>query len=156
MGHQVSTIAQAIAWSGGSTIVLSLFVVWDGAAEGTLELSVDPPPLTVKRYPMEEDEPSARPERVIVEYDLVYPMLPPSYGQIIGQCFDRVRAAGAYVAWFAFEGSFSFDRLLTGSCANQVYALCDSAGVAVATDETLNSPEWQQRVAQAGRELRPA
>lgn len=54
------------------------------------------------------------------------------------------------VAWAAFEGSFSFDHLLTADIANQVYAVADTRGAAVAVDDQARaSAAWADRVARA-------
>jgi hypothetical protein len=56
---------------------------------------------------------------------------------------------GAIVAWFAFEGSFDFECLLTPEIAAQVYAVADNAGVAISSDAQLESEGWRARVAEA-------
>jgi hypothetical protein len=113
---------------------------------------LDPAPLQVKKYRL-DDESNVLPGKFIFEYDFVYDALPSKLGSLIEACLRGVRAAGAEVAWFGFEGSFDFGCLLASEIANQVYAIADSDGVALASDAMLVSMEWCDRVAQAGKRL---
>ena len=58
------------------------------------------------------------------------------------------------MAWFGFEGSFDFRYLLTAEISNQIYAVIDSEGVAIASDSMLSSNAWQGRVVRAGKRAR--
>ncbi len=78
----------------------------------------------------------------------------------LGHQRDRYRSpprghrARAFAAWCAFEGSFSFDHLLSADVAKQVYAAADAAGAHLAIDDrTRYSAEWSDRVTSLGQQL---
>ena len=58
------------------------------------------------------------------------------------------------MAWFGFEGAFDFGCLLSAEIANQIYAVIDSEGVALASDSTLSSKVWAERIVRAGERAR--
>lgn len=153
VGALMGTIADAIAWSG-SEAVLSMFVVSDSGALSDLALHLAPAPVAVRRYLL-EDERSVLGGRTVWEYDFVFPGVPEDLDRILTCCLEGARAAGALVAWFGFEGSFDYALLLSSEVASQVYAVSDSTGVSIASDDTLSSDEWKARVVQAGIEARP-
>lgn len=148
----MGTIADAIAWSG-SEAILSMFAVSDSGALSDLALHLDPAPVAVRRYLL-EDERSVLGGRTVWEYDFVFPRVPGNLERIVRDCLEGARAAGAPVAWFGFEGSFDYDLLLASEVASQIYAVSDSIGVSIASDDTLSSNEWKARVVHAGIEAR--
>jgi hypothetical protein len=152
MGAVMCTIYKSLAWAG-SDVTLSMFTVSDAKNEPELDLSVEPSPIAVRRYAL-EDEDRVLSGQSVVEYDLVFRDVPSDLNGVIRQCFRVACSAGVRVAWFGFEGSFDFQFLLTKEIANQIYAVSDSHGVSIASDEMLSSESWEARVVGAGIEAR--
>lgn len=149
----MGTIADALAWSG-SGATLSMFVVSKGRLLLDLAaLSLEPAPIRTKTYAL-DDEDNVLSGRSVVEYDLVYAAVPPNLDVLLPRCLHDARASGADVAWFGFEGSFDFGCLLNSDIANQIYGVIDSEGVMLATDATLSSAAWVQRIVRAGKRAR--
>ena len=151
----MGTIADALAWSG-SGATLSMFVVSKSCSRlDPAALSLDPTPIETKVYTL-EDEDNVLPGRHVVEYDFIFARVPADLDLVLTRCLHAARDSGAEVAWFGFEGSFSFACLLKPEIANQIYALIDSEGVALASDATLASDEWVHRIVRAGEQVRSA
>ena len=109
--------------------------------------------MTVDTYVL-DDEDNVLPGCRVIEYDFVYAKLPSNLEALLTRCLHAAQDAGAKVAWFGFEGSFNFGFLLTRAIAYQIYAVLDSEGVSLATDATLSSTAWAERVVRAGERLR--
>jgi hypothetical protein len=149
----MGTIAEALAWSG-SGATLSMFVVSkDSSLLDPAALSVESAPIRTRNYTL-DDEDNILSGRRVFEYDLVFAEVPSNLDSILTQCLGVARASGAEVAWFGFEGSFDFGCLMTAEIANQIYAVIDSEGVALASDATLSSKAWQERIVRAGERAR--
>lgn len=149
----MATIADALAWSG-SGATLSMFVVSKGRFPLDLAaLSLESAPIRTRTYVL-DDEGNVLSGRSVVEYDLVYAEVPPNLEVLLPRCLHAARASGAEVAWFGFEGSFDFGCLLSSEIANQIYAVIDSEGVALASDATLSSTAWVERIVRAGERAR--
>lgn len=149
----MGTIADALAWSG-SGATLSMFVVSKGSALLDLAtLSLEPAPIRTRTYAL-DDEGNVLFGRSVVEYDLAYAEVPPNLEVLLTRCLHAARAAGAEVAWFGFEGAFDFGCLLSPEIANQIYAVIDSEGLALASDSTLSSKAWVERIVRAGERAR--
>lgn len=146
-------ITDAIDWGKGLHVTLSMFTVWDAGTAKTPTLSFGSP--KVETYVL-EDESGVLGGQVVFEYDFIFQEIPSDLEAALRAGLLAARAAGARVAWFAFEGSFHYDSLLTKQMAGHVYAVADSRGVSIASDEGLLSEEWQERVATAGIEARAA
>ena len=112
-----------------------------------------PSPVAVHTYVL-EDEARILCGRSLHEYAIVYRAVPVHLNEVIRKCLEAARSAGARVAWLAFEGSFDFGFLLVKEIANQVYAIFDSNGISIASDDELSSKEWELRVVRAGVEAR--
>ena len=145
-------IANALTWSG-SGATLSMFVVSKGRSLLELVLSLEPAPIRTRMYTL-DDEDNVLSGQSVFEYDFVFTEVPSNLDAVLTQCLRAARAAGAEVAWFGFEGSFDFGCLLTEETANQTYAVADSEGMALASDATLSSKVWQERVVRAGEQAR--
>lgn len=149
----MGAIADALAWSG-SGATLSMFVVSKGSSLlDPAALSLEPVPIRTRTYAL-DDEDNVLSGRSVVEYDLVFAEVPTSLEVLLTRCLHAARASGAEVAWFGFEGSFDFGCLLSPEIANQIYAVIDSEGVALASDATLSSKGWVERVLRAGERTR--
>ncbi|MEU9957797.1 hypothetical protein [Streptomyces sp. NPDC050982] len=87
----------------------------------------------------------------LVSYDLDFEDTTLDLRAYTGAVLRRVCEGTRSVAWAAFEGSFSYDRLLTDPVADQVYGYCVSGSepVVVWDVATLRSDDWRQRVAGA-------
>lgn len=149
----MGTITNAISWSG-SGVTLSMFVVSEcDASLDPATMSLEPAPTRTRTYIL-EDEDNVLPGRLVTEYDLCFNEVPPSLDALLARCLDAARAAGARVAWFGFEGSFDFGFLLVAEVANLIYAVVDSEGMAIASDLTLSTQTWTERVVRAGERAR--
>lgn len=133
---------------GPGEIVLSLFGFFR-ASQG------QPPPLVpidpaarVRTYKL-EDPILRHPNLNCFEYDLVFDVLPSPVEQVATTWILAALAAGSTAAWFAFEGSFSFDDILTAEGADQVYAVGDSAMTATAGSAMFRaSASWRRTVSE--------
>ncbi len=149
----MGTIADALAWSG-SGATLSMFVVSKSSSLLDLAaLSLEPAPAPARTYTLDDEE-NVLSGRRVVEYDLAFSEVPSNLDALLTRCLHAARASGADAAWFGFEGSFDFGHLLTAEIANQIYAVMDSEGVAVASDATLSTKAWVERVVRAGERAR--
>lgn len=149
----MGTIADALAWSGTGAM-LSMFVV--SKSDSLFELAalpLEPAPIRTSTYVL-DDEDNVLPGRRVVEYDLSFAEVPSNIDVLLTAYLRGAHRSGADLAWFGFEGSFDFGHLLTADIANQIYAVIDSDGVALASDATLSSAAWEERVARAGGQLR--
>ena len=148
----MGTIRDAITWSG-SDAMLSVFVVTAARAPLQLDWSVaKPPPIRVRTYPMEDVE-GVLGDRTVHEHDAVFTDVPDELEAVLESLSTKAIEDGASAVWLGFEGSFSFDFLLSPEIAAQIYAVADADGVAVARDVDLRSDAWATRVAQARRRL---
>jgi hypothetical protein len=131
-----------------------MFVVSEGSLLlDPAALPLEPVPIRTRTYAL-DDEDNVLSGRSVVEYDLVYNDVPPNLEVLLRRCLHAARASGAEVAWFGFEGSFDFGFLLSPEIANQIYAVIDSEGVALASDATLSSTAWVERIVRAGERAR--
>ena len=150
----MSGLLDALSWSGRET-VFSLFVAFarDESTRLSLQPDVGSRPDTVRTYELEE--PVDRQFGLsFVEYDLTYNDPPPDLELVIRGWLQAATAAGALLAWFAFEGSFHFDHLLTPDIADQVYAIATPDGEELAlVDEHREGPDWVASLVAARRNL---
>lgn len=149
----MGVIADALAWRGSSA-TLSMFVVSESRSLlETTSMQLEPAPSRTRTYVLDNEE-GVLSGRHVVEYDLQFAEVPPNLDELLARCLRAARSSGADVAWFGFEGSFDYHHLLSADVANQVYAVADSEGVAIASDSTLSSAEWVKRVVRAGKRIR--
>jgi hypothetical protein len=138
----MSQLLAALAWSGRGTM-LSLFVAFPhGGPSSVLRPDVTPLPSAVRFYELEHFN-NSLPGLAWVEFDLVYEEPPSNLATIITAWLQAALAAGAHLAWFAFEGSFDFEHILTADIADQVFAIATSDGVELAlADEHREGAAW--------------
>ncbi|MEU0094888.1 hypothetical protein [Kribbella sp. NPDC006257] len=140
----MSELVEAITWLG-TEAVLCLFVVGDAAvvSQAPVVSGVEAPRV-VKSYYL--DDPDARlGGRVVYEHDLVFSAVPANLESLVRTWLDAAVDAGAELAWFAFEGSFHFDHLLTPDVADQVYGIADASGLATALDDAHRASDLWTR-----------
>jgi hypothetical protein len=140
----VSELVEAISWLGPEA-VLCLFVMGDAAvvSQAPVVSGVEAPRV-VKSYYL--DDPDARlGGRVVYEHDLVFSAAPADLESVVRVWLDAAVDAGAEVAWFAFEGSFHFEYLLTRDIAGQVYGVADASGLATALDDAHRASDLWTR-----------
>ncbi len=148
----MSAFQQAVAWSG-SGATLSLFGIWPNLPSGEPRVSPDAQPRSVKRYVL-EDLDSVLPSGEVVEFDLAYDDLPADIENVLRAWLSASLSSGAAVAWFAFEGTFSGEHLLTADVASALYGVADADGVEVAVDDTVrHGRRWRARVENARRRV---
>jgi len=100
------------------------------------------------------ERPDESESSAVIEYDAIFASVPDRFAEYVAGCLSEAVNAGALVAWFAFEGSFHFDNLLTPEICSQVYGVGDRAGIALVTAaDQLASVGWAQRVAVAREHL---
>ncbi|GIJ25060.1 hypothetical protein Vqi01_02220 [Micromonospora qiuiae] len=123
MGPRVSRVLDAICWDGTAPVV-SLFVI--PAVQEAPDFAMawgDDVPRRTKTYCLEDDrpEPNLPP---VCEYDFEFETMPVGLQQHLESCLRMACERAGSVAWFAFEGSFHFDHILTESVADQIYGIC--------------------------------
>lgn len=144
----MSTIEEALRWSG-SGATLSLFLIYGPGAAVVCEMSHGQVcPKRVRSYEL-EDLAGVLGDRRVLECDAEFDRVPDALQAYLAACLEEARRRGAEIAWFAFEGSFDFEFLLTAEVASQIYALADKEGVSIATDDSITSAAWKTRVLQA-------
>ena len=144
----MGTIVDAITWSG-SGATLSLFAVYPQTPPHVDPGALGLPEFHAQTYLL-DDEAGLLGGGSLVEYDFHFASVPADLRKCLRTLLDWARASGAIVTWFGFEGSFHFEHLLTEDVANQVYALADNEGIALAEDQDLESVTWRERVVRAG------
>ncbi|MET4158145.1 hypothetical protein [Agromyces sp. PvR057] len=138
----MTRLIEAISWNG-LDVELILFGIWPARRpEANPHLAAQPVPNSLRTYAM-EDLDDHLPSRDCFEYDLVFEAVPDDLESTVTAWLQAAIAAGAEIAWFAFEGSFHFEHVLTPDVASHVYAIADSTGVHLGLDDDMrNSTNW--------------
>ena len=136
-GVDVISMREAVSWSGVDT-TLSLFVVWPSAGTPVLEPEGVSMPDDLQSFDL-DDVDGHLAGRALQEIDLVFRAFPDDVGSVVHRWLSAAIETGAELAWFAFEGSFDFEHLLTEDVADQIYGVADRAGVTVAVDDGYRS-----------------
>jgi hypothetical protein len=150
VGVAVSRFTNAVSWSGRG-VTLSLFAVFPADASVTSLESVggEVQPRAVRQYLL-EDLDRRLGGRQCCEYDLAFDAVPPDTEALVSVWLAAALDAGAEFAWFAFEGSFDFDHILTGDVASQVFAVGSKASIDVAVDDRARTAAgWAAKVTAA-------
>jgi hypothetical protein len=148
----VTTLGAALSWSGFE-VTLSLFVVWAGDKSELVPPSTSTTPRLVRGYDL-VDEGGLLDGRATSEFDLVFDSAPADLNQVVEAWLTTAIRAGGLLAWFGFEGSFSFEHLLTADVADQVYGIAAPDLIALATDDSHRmSDGWATELAAARRML---
>ena len=153
MGCEV-TIHDALAVYGPGYTV-SLFAVMRPDSTPALEFTVDETtPREVRSFNLEDDYHVLARFRMI-EYDIELDHLPDPLGSYLEGCLRIACCGGAVAAWLGFEGSFSFEHLLTSDSADKLYGLCgpDQPPRVVLDLRELDSDAWRSAVTQLRRAL---
>ena len=134
--------------------MLSLFVVWAAADRSELVVSPAPtPPRLVRSYDL-PDERGYLNGRATSEFDLIFDSVPADLDQVVEAWLIAATRAGGLLAWFGFEGSFSFEYLLTAEVADQIYGVAGQDFIVLATaDDHRTGDGWVDELAVARREL---
>lgn len=143
----MSKVGDGVAWMG-TDVMLSMFVVLPHGRRMSMPRAADttPPPFVHPAYPL-EDELGLLDGHDVVEFDFVFDTLPNDFAGFLERRLMEAVAAGAVVAWFAFEGTFRFDYLLVDQLAPHIYAVADRNGVELAIeDDVLISERWRDRI----------
>jgi len=152
VGIVVSEFTEAIAWDGVEATAIVFLIHPEGQKVEPSVPAALTQPKKIRFFALEEDENERiLGDRVCSEYSFVYDDVPSDVDGVIRGVLQDALDGGAQVAWAAFEGSFSFDHLLTSDIAEQVYAVADSSGVHLAIDdEVRSSADWTDRVTRLG------
>lgn len=138
----MTKLLAALSWSGRDAM-LSLFVAFprNGATHLVAPDGVSQPG-SVRTYDLEDSD-ERLPALSFVEFDLTYNDPPPDLDLVVHGWLQAAMSAGASLAWFAFEGSFDFEHLLTPDIADQIYAVATPDDEALAlVDELREGPDW--------------
>ncbi|MGO1003637.1 hypothetical protein [Lysobacter sp. CA196] len=149
----MTRVAEALSWSGVD-IAIGMYCVYmscnqeGGEGEKRRLLSESSAKFRL------EDECGILKGREVVHYEIKLQQFPDSLAGYLNRCIEWAFADGASFVWFAFEGSFDFEHILTEDVANQIYCICGEDGnTAMALeDDVLLSTEWAAVVAKK-REL---
>lgn len=135
------SVAEAITWDGrGATLLL--FVVAAADAPTVHPVNHMWLPREVRTYDLEDAE-ELLGGRVVRELDVRYDAVPEPLGDCVTAWLRAAVGAGAELAWFAFEGSFHFEHLLTPDIAGQVFGIADAGAIALALDDDhRKGPDW--------------
>ncbi|WP_247046020.1 hypothetical protein [Arthrobacter rhizosphaerae] len=88
------------------------------------------------------------------EYDLIFDRVPSDLDSVLVSWIKSVIAAGAELAWFAFDGSFDFNHILTEDVARQVFAVGTNQGIELAVeDEYRRGSDWADRLSDVRDQL---
>jgi hypothetical protein len=149
----VGSVLDALTWSG-SGVELCLFVAAGSGGRPSLDANrggVSLRSVRTSELLREEIGGGLR----YFEVDIILNSIPDDLETYLNGLLTEALHGGAVAAWFAFEGSFHFDHLLTADIADQVFGVADASGVDVAVrDGRLRDPEWRLRVAAACSNLR--
>jgi hypothetical protein len=123
--------------------MLSLFVAFRPGESSTVQQpGSDSGPIAVRSYELEDPDDILR-ALEFVELDLIYNEPPLDLAEVITAWLQEALTSGAKLAWFAFEGSFDFEHILTADIADQVYAVATGDGVELAlADEQREGAAW--------------
>lgn len=99
-------------------------------------------PSAIKQYRLEDDQ-RRYPSFGWREFDLTFADVPENLDAVVSTWLEGAIEAGCVVAWFAFEGSFDFNRVLTPDIAADIYGAATAGAVYLALDdERRASVEW--------------
>lgn len=115
-------LTDAASWSGnGATLIL--FAAFPEQIPPSYRQPMNATQPTAIRTYVLEDPYDLLPGRRCQEYDLVFDRIPPDVEFLITSWIEAVITAGADFGWFAFEGSFNFNNILTEDVAQQIFAV---------------------------------
>lgn len=142
----MSRFTEAVSWSGRG-VTLSLFAVFSAAGPSSaLEHTHGSVAPAVRVYHLDDARGRLR-GRQCYEYDLALDSLPSDTESFVAGWTQTALDAGAEVAWFAFEGSFDFDHILTADVATQVFAVGTGAGVDLAIEDSVRTASsWSAKI----------
>ncbi|TQL04597.1 hypothetical protein FBY24_3718 [Cellulomonas sp. SLBN-39] len=131
----MSRFTDAVSWSGrGVTLILFAVFPADASIASLERVGGQVQPRDVRRYRL-DDVDRRLGGRQCYEWDLAFDAVPSDAEGLVSAWLAAALDAGAEFAWFAFEGSFSFNHILTVDVADQVFAVGGSAGIDVAIDD---------------------
>jgi len=151
----VSRTFDALGWSG-SGYTVSVFVVVDSLTPPPLRFETETVrPFSVRTYYLEDEEHVLGGLRTY-EYDLSFKELPRGLRSYLEDCLRQACDSGAKLAWLAFEGSFSFEYILTNEVADQIYGVCatNSKPVVALDDAMRESTPWKAELNRFRESLR--
>ena len=142
----MSGLTDAISWSG-SDVTLILFVVFPPDTKPSFRRPVNvSQPEAVRTYVLEDIDRLIH-GRQCHEYDLIFDRVPSDLDSILVSWLESVITAGADFAWFAFEGSFHFNHILTQDVARQIFAVATNHGIELAIeDDYRRGAGWAARL----------
>jgi len=149
----VSRFSEGVSWS---TIDVTLIMFAAFPAGRVVSLQAPPGaqlPDRIKVFPL-MDEQDLLPGREVVEYDVVFLEMPRDPEGVVSAWLEVSLEAGAEFSWFAYEGSFSYDEVLTESIATCVYGVAAAGVMATALDDELRDGDrWREQVVSLRRRL---
>lgn len=142
-------LLRALDWGGASEVIVPMFALTRDPSPEKLVVQLElvtPGPL---RFYELEDEALILNGRSLFEIDLVLRDIPYTLDELLTTCLTSTVLGGAELTWFGFEGSFDFGTLLQPEIAEQIFAVGDSEGLLLATDDVYRSSDgWKYTLAQ--------
>jgi hypothetical protein len=139
-------LIDALSWTGIGATLIMFAVFADSDLPALRASTAQPQPESVSTFLLED------PGRnlggwFVGEYDLVFPTVPDNLEELLMRWMQAGLDEGARTVWFAYEGSFHFEHLLTSEIADQVYAAGDAKHLAVALDDDYRQSEgWARKL----------
>lgn len=139
----MSGLIEALRWSG-TDFTISMFVVFRSGRRFELERPAGSPPREVRQFDL-QDGSVHLPSRRCREYDLLYDELPADLPSLLVGWLNAAMKAGADLAWFGFEGSFSFEHILTPDIAPSIFGVGVPGRLQLALDDACRlGGDWAQ------------
>lgn len=137
---------------------VSIFALGERGLDQELEFCTPTvTPREIRRYMLEwpQDWVGEAPNTfAVAEHDVVFDELPSELDAYLRSCLAETLAVGNVVAWLGFEGSFSFEHLLTPGIAGSIYGVAHSGSVAVAERlAELETNAWSETIETARSHL---
>jgi hypothetical protein len=149
-------INDAICWDGVYA-TLGMYVVYnDPSRNGALSFeSGDISPVKAVKPFVLEDEAQILGGRTLVYYEVKLRAIPTDLQNYLQFCIRQAFQRRAVFLWFAFDGAFDFDHILTDDVANQIYCVVgpDEVFMAALNDSLLLSDEWKSIISSKRSEL---
>ena len=146
-------LTDALSWSGNAATLILFAAFPDHISPSYRQPMNATQPEAIRTYVLEDPD-DLLPGRRCQEYDMVFDRIPPDLEFTVTSWIEAVITAGADFGWFAFEGSFNFNNILTEDVAQQIFAVGTSQGIELALEDHFRrGPVWAARLRQTRAQL---
>lgn len=146
-------LTDAVSWSGNGATLILFAAFPDHVSPSYQQPMNTTQPKAIRTYVLEDPD-DLLPGRRCQEYDLVFDRIPQDVEFIVTSWIEAVITAGGDFGWFAFEGSFNFNNILTEDVAQQIFAIGTSQGIELALEDHFRrGPDWATRLSQIREQL---